>query len=240
MKPYYEDTASGITLFQGRAEDVLPNLVFGSVDLVFTSPPYNLSGLRKVHSGSDYNGLNEGYEDHDDAMDPREYMLWQRDVLGWCWELLTPTGAIFYNHKPILRDGVAHLPFEPGESLPLRQVITWDRGAGHINTFWYFTPRYEWILVYAPVDFRLAKLGVFDVWKFSPDQRNDHPAPFPVSLPACAIDAVQPKLVLDPFCGSGTTLVAAKAAGVKAIGIELSESYCDMAASRLAQGSLFG
>jgi DNA modification methylase len=77
------------------------------------------------------------------------------------------------------------------------------------------------------------------VWRFNIDAGSLHPAPFPVRLPAKAIETVAPHTVLDPFAGSGTTLVAAKQAGVMAIGIEKSEQYCEIAARRLAQGSLF-
>ena len=239
-RPYYQQ--DGITIFNAPCEEILPNLPPASIDVVVTSPPYNLSGLRKVHSGSDYNGLNDGYPCHDDAMPPGEYKLWQQDVLRMCWDTLTPHGGIFYNHKPILRDGIAHLPFDLIGDLPLRQVITWDRGAGHMQSNrWYYTPRYEWILLITPIGFRLSREGVFDVWNIPLEQRSEHPAPFPVGVPMKAIDTVDGvRTVLDPFLGSGTTLVAAQSMGVNAIGIEVDEAYCEMAAKRLQQGSLFG
>ena len=60
-----------------------------------------------------------------------------------------------------------------------------------------------------------------------------------LGLPARVIDATAPALICDPYAGSGSTLVAAKAAGVPAIGIEQSEEYCEMAVTRLTQASLF-
>ena len=73
-----------------------------------------------------------------------------------------------------------------------------------------------------------------------PRKDHEHPAPFPESLPLRAIDSCGARSVLDPFAGSGTTLVAAKRLGIPAIGIELSRRYCDAAVRRLAQDALFG
>lgn len=83
-----------------------------------------------------------------------------------------------------------------------------------------------------------------NVWKVQPEPRGpgDHPAPFPVELAQrCIRLSTWPgETVLDPFMGSGSTLLAARALGRKAIGIEISERYCEIAAKRLAQGVLFG
>jgi DNA modification methylase len=75
-----------------------------------------------------------------------------------------------------------------------------------------------------------------DVWNLGIEYRvKDHPAPFPVSLPTKCIEATGARSVLDPFAGSGTTLRAAADLGIKAIGIELEERYCEIAARRLDQ-----
>lgn len=79
---------------------------------------------------------------------------------------------------------------------------------------------------------------VSNVWQIRPDTDHfHHPAPFPVELAERAIRlSLWPgETVLDPFMGSGATLVAAKALGRKAIGVEISERYCEAAVSRVAQ-----
>ncbi len=103
MKPYYEQ--DGITLYCGDNRDVLPALDI-EVDLVFTSPPYNLgaspggcgSGFytpsRGGRSASKWSGFN-GYGTHDDAMSLEEYESWQRDVLRWSWQLCSRRGPFF-------------------------------------------------------------------------------------------------------------------------------------------------
>jgi DNA modification methylase len=72
------------------------------------------------------------------------------------------------------------------------------------------------------------------------DGANPHPAPWPTDLAVWCSRLVCPEggTVLDPFAGSGSTLVGARRAGRRAIGIELNEGYCEVAAKRLAQGVL--
>jgi len=74
-------------------------------------------------------------------------------------------------------------------------------------------------------------------------ERNGHPTLKPFKLMLWCIDQAdriegRNKIVVDPFMGSGTTLVAAKLLGRRAIGIELEEKYCEIAARRLAQSVL--
>jgi site-specific DNA-methyltransferase (adenine-specific) len=70
--------------------------------------------------------------------------------------------------------------------------------------------------------------------------REGHPTPKPLGLMAAIIRKAPPGVVADPFAGSGSTLRAAKDEGRKAIGVEIDERYCEIAAKRLAQDTLFG
>lgn len=85
--------------------------------------------------------------------------------------------------------------------------------------------------------------GSRSVWDFKPERSGDknHPAPFPYILPARIIKLLtdETAIICDPFMGSGTTLRAAQDLGRRAIGIELSEKYCEVAVGRLRQMPLF-
>ena len=231
--PYYSDEY--VTLYHGRCEDVLPTL--SDVGLVLTSPPYNLGGA--TSAGTYFANLGDGYADHDDAMPHGEYVEWQHAVVSACWAALADDGAIFYNHKPRVGGDRVRLPLEliPPE-LPLRQVVIWDRGSGFNRQKTYYVPTHEWIMVVAKPAWRTNTKSIDDVWRIPFEAGGEHPAPFPLRLATLAVNTTDARLVLDPFSGSGTTLAAAKQAGRKAIGIELSERYCEIAAKRLAQGVL--
>lgn len=80
---------------------------------------------------------------------------------------------------------------------------------------------------------------VSNVWQIRPETTRDgHPVPYPVELAQRCIrlSSWPGETVLDPFVGSGSTLLAARALGRKSIGVEVSERYCEQAANRLAQG----
>lgn len=258
-RPYLHDGLT--TLYLGECMDVLPSL--SGVDLVFTSPPYNLgtspgaggfghyrdgqssgggdaTGKNgKKWAGAGANGI--GYDEHHDAMPYPAYRDWQHAVLRACWDTLSDDGAIFYNHKPRVQADTLWTPLDLNPGLPVRQIITWARSGGTAFSPASYVPTSEWIIVFAKPAWRLATRsasGVGDVWRTPQDQGNPHPAPFPVGLPARAIETSGAQTVLDPFAGSGTTLLAAQLHGVKGIGIERSARYAEMAAHRLSQGVL--
>lgn len=247
--PYYSDDL--VTLYHGDCLEILPAL--SAVDLIVTSPPYNLgntAGFGHYRAGQNRGGhgkwkgvasLGIDYASHDDSMPYDVYRDWQRAVLTACWATLSVAGAIYYNHKPRVQATTLLLPLDLNPGLPLRQIITWARAGGINYATTHYVPTSEWILVFAQPSFRLrdkAASGVGDVWRITQDTSNPHPASFPIGVPTRAIETTSSRLVLDPFAGSGTTLVAAKKLGRKSIGIEINESYCEMTAQRLDQGVL--
>lgn len=256
VKPYYQK--DGQTIFCGDCREVLPQLSAESVDLVFTSPPYNLgsspwphlgnwkpgdggSGSRsKWRNGSDA-AAGMQYASHKDSLPWPEYVAWQQETLRQCWSLLARDGAIFYNHKPRVIGATLWLPLELNPGLHLRQVIVWARAGGMNFNPTAYVPTHEWIMVLAKPDFRLrdkGASGVGDVWSIHQEANKLHPAPFPLALPTRAIETTKANVILDPFAGIGTTLRAAKDCGRAGVGIEICEAYCEIAARRLDQAVL--
>jgi modification methylase len=234
-KPYYED--DHVTIYHGDSREVLPSVP--DFDLVLTSPPYNLSRDRKP-TGSEWGALGDGYSSYGDDLPHGEYVAWQRDLLRSLWDRLPNHGAIYYQHKPLLSRGgrtfelLTPLDQIPGD-VPVRQIITWDRGSGFTRTHVHYVPRFEWIILLARDGFRITTLNEDDLWRIPFETGSEHPAPFPLALASRVMGTTHPGVWLDPFMGSGTTLRAAKDAGRKAIGIEIDERYCEIAAKRMGQ-----
>ena len=218
------------TLYLGDCMDILPTLP--KVDCFFTSPPDTPGGS----SGSEWSRLKGGYSGYADDLPHEQYVDWQQRCISAMWERLSDTGAIFYQHKPVAKGNETRMPFELVPSgVPIRQVLTWDRGRGFQRTAWHFVPRYEWVLMLAKPGFRLSRLDCFDLIQIPPTVGKDHPASFPVELPKHFLGASVADVCADPFLGSGTTGVAAIQLGRKFIGIEREPKYFDIACRRIEQ-----
>lgn len=213
------------------------------VDLVVTSPPYNLknstgNGMKDGRGGKWANAaLVNGYATHHDCMPYEEYVEWQRECLTEMMRLIKPTGAVFYNHKWRVQAGLLQDRREIIEGFPLRQIIIWKRAGGFNFNPGYFLPTFEVIYLFAKPEFKLVpKANAHtDIWEFPQEMKNPHPAPFPVPLINRIISSTDAQLVLDPFMGSGTTAIAALMNGRKYIGFEISEEYVQMALARIEE-----
>lgn len=225
----------------GDAIKIMSLIPDSSVDLVVTSPPYNLknstgNGMKDGRGGKWANAaLQNGYTHHDDCMPHDQYVAWQRECLSEMFRIIPEDGAIFYNHKWRVQNGLLQDRQDIVNGFPVRQIIIWRRKGGFNFNPGYFVPTYEVIYLIAKPKFKLASKanGYGDVWEFTQEMNNEHPAAFPVSLIDRVVSSTNAKIVLDPFMGSGTTAVAALNCGRDYIGIELSPEYCKMADIRV-------
>lgn len=225
----------------GDTVEIMKSIPDGSIDLIVTSPPYNIknstgNGLKDGRGGKWANaGLQKGYSDYDDCMPHPEYVKWQRNCLTEMMRLIPDDGAIFYNHKWRVQGGLLQDRQDILEGFPVRQIIIWRRKGGFNFNPGYFVPTYEVIYLIAKPKFKLAPKasGHGDVWEFTQEMKNEHPAAFPVSLIDRVISSTTADIILDPFMGSGTTALSALNNGRKYIGIDISPSYCEMAEERI-------
>ena len=211
MKPYYEH--KGITIYHGDCREILPGLPRRDDDLVVTDPPY---GIGFVHRGG-----------------------------GGCLARSSIFGGV-----SVIGD---EKPFDPSLVLEFyKWAVLW--GANHYASrlpdasSWFIWDKREgmcendqadcemaWSNVGGPA--RLKRHYWNGMLKASESgERRVHPTQKPVAIMLwCICKAAALGTVIDPYCGSGSTLIAAKSHGNAAIGIEIEEKYCEIAAKRLSQ-----
>lgn len=226
----------------GDCVELMDKMPSASIGLIVTSPPYNLrnstgNGMKNGSGGKWENAqLIKGYDTHEDDMPHEEYVAWQRNCLMAMMRVLRPDGAIFYNHKWRVQDGLLQDRSDIVKDFPVRQVIIWKCNGGINFNPGYFLPTYEVIYLICKPDFKLAEKANArgDVWEIPQEKNNPHPAPFPVELAQRCIAATTASIVLDPFMGSGQTAIAAEACKRDWIGLEISIDYCKLANERIA------
>ncbi len=225
----------------GDCVELMSRMPANSVDLIVTSPPYNLrnstgNGMRDGRGGKWANArLLNGYESSDDNLPHEKYVEWQKACLNAMMRVLGSDGAIFYNHKWRVQGGLLQDRHDIVAEFPVRQIIIWQRSGGINFNHGYFLPTYEVIYLICKPDFRLVRRAnaIGDIWSIPQDSNNQHPAPFPVELAQRCIQSTNARIVLDPFIGSGTTAIAAEAENRDWIGIDVAKDYCKMADERI-------
>lgn len=213
MRPYFEE--AGIQIFHGDCREVLPKLAGVSVDLVLTDPPY---GIRYDPSGK-ASSTSWGKKDNftkadkvvgdDQPFDPQHLLGFPRLILfgaNHYADKLPPSPSWIVWDK---REGFSTNDFGDCE-------MAWTNLGGPARIYYH---RWDGML-------KASEKGV----------PRCHPTQKPLKLMMwCLQRASEAKSVLDPYCGSGTTLIAAKSLNLTAIGIEIEERYCEIAANRLRQ-----
>jgi hypothetical protein len=124
----------------GDCVTLMDKMPAGSVGLIVASPAYNLlhstgNGMKDGFGGKWENAqLANGCDSHNDAMPQDEYLKWQRGCLTAMMQVLREDGAIFYNHKWRVQDGLLQDRSDIVKGFPVRQITIWQRAGGRIST----------------------------------------------------------------------------------------------------------
>lgn len=232
-------------------EDFLKNsLEDNSIDLIVTSPPYNL--------GIEYSG-------YEDSRSYTEYLNFSRNWLREALRVLKPDGRMCLNipldkNKGGQKSVAADLTIISKQAgFKYHSTIIWNEGNISRRTAWgsylsasapYVIAPVEVIVVLYKEQWKKTKRGISDIskqdfmnwtnglWTFNGESKKKigHPAPFPVELPSRCIKLFSyvDDTILDPFLGSGTTLIAAALTKRKGIGVDIDKAYCELAVKRIA------
>jgi site-specific DNA-methyltransferase (adenine-specific) len=226
LKPYYEH--AGITIYHGDCREVLES--FGGYDAVVTDPPFSFAG-----------GISNGLASRADS---QFFECWLAEVFRllhracspasawalWCdWrtaaiydEVLGKSASDYYDQRRVSQV-VIHDREMVGMGSPFRNQVDWIAIVRGKNTD--FKER-------VPLD---QPNVIRDYWYYG--KHDHHPAEKSTAIARKFVEWLSDKdqAIVDPFMGSGTTLIAAKQAGRFGIGIEIEEKYCEIAAKRLSQ-----
>ena len=209
MKPYYQDKYA--TIYHGDCLELLPEMP--KVDLVLTDPPYGIN-----YKSNHYKYGNP----HDSIVGDTRFPL---ECIDQLIEISNCAVLLFCRW-----DNLFELP-KP------KSFITWVKNNWSAGDLEHEYGRMtEGICFYPCSEHRFANGRPHDVINCDRVGSSSlHPTEKPVELCAKLLQHHKAEIILDPFMGSGTTLVAAKQLNRQAIGIEIEEKYCEIAATRLSQ-----
>lgn len=235
-EPYYEDSA--ITIYHGDCFDLLHDL--SGIGAVVTDPPYSSGGAfrgdRAMATTTKYVNSDTAAYRPEFAGDNRD----QRSFLVWCSMWLNAArhasvdGAVLasfidWRQLPVLTDAVQ------AGGWTWRNLATWWKPGTRMQKG-RFSASAEYVVYASNGPVTEGQGSPQNVFSCKIDGDRDHIAQKPAEVMRWVMQVVPPgAIVLDPFMGSGSTLRAAKDCGHKAIGIEVDERYCEIAATRMGQ-----
>jgi len=216
MKPYYQDDR--VTLYHGDCREVTEWL---EADVLVTDPPYGMrlsAGVGIYRRGVRSSNARAVAGDDTTAARDDAIALWgaKPAIVFGTWRIARPSGELRHRaiwHKAGMTSGSIRAA-----------VMTQDEEVYFLGSGWRAS---------AP-----PLMSVITTRESRSHAVKDHPTPKPIDLMSALVDRCPAGVIADPFAGSGSTLVAAKALGRHAIGVELEERYCEVIAKRLAQDVL--
>jgi len=220
-KPYYQDSA--VTIYHGDSREIIP-LLDQRFDLTLSDPPYGINGGQGGTSRLRARGAYEGVFSVDDDT-PEFIVTVAAPIISMC---------IGISRSVIITPGNKNFCCYPQ---PVSFGCLWQPSAGGAQ-------RHVWadsqpIFYYGESPTQGVSLSACSFEnRINDETDNGHPCPKPYKIWLRLLtkglgDWTGP--VLDPFLGSGTTLRCAKDIGRKAVGIEINEAYCEIAARRMGQ-----
>lgn len=231
-------------LYCGDNLEILKTFPDNCIDLIVTSPNYNnFRNKRTQKSRAEYwNRTNINYDVCSDKQTDEDYENNQIAIINEMIRVLKPTGTICYNHKDRIFNFEVKSPLEwiLKTNAKYRQRITWDRcGMQAYNPVRFYRVDEDlYILGKEAKNFKWNKefAKYLSIWRIPPSKNTEgHPATFPEELVKRCIEAFcdEGDIVLDPYNGVGTTTRTAKKLKRNYIGIEISQTYNDIALNEI-------
>ena len=207
-----------------------------SVDLIITSPPYNLGKTHHTNTNR-----FKAYKDYDDNMPEELYQKWQTEILNECYRVLKKDGSMWYNHKNRIRDGKQIEPYRWIYNTPfvIKQEVVWQNGSHNFDKIRFYptTERVYWLAKDPKTKMfnEISHNDFFNAGEWKPMRtsgafKRAYPEKMVEDIISCFPDS---KVILDPFSGSGTTCYVAKKMKKDYIGFEITKDYCEIAEERI-------
>ena len=220
--PYYADES--VTLYHGDCREITDWL---AADTLVTDPPYGISLCQRSLTGRGERLLITGEtltRQSSDRIIPAAHVALRDETLN------------MWSSRPALVFGSWRAPRPPGTQMRL----VWDKetpGLGGVGP-WRQSDEEIYVVNWPNPKFASRPHGTVIRHPPCPVGDRDHPTPKPIGLMQRLISECS-GVIADPFAGSGSTLIAARDLGYRAVGVEIEERYCELIVKRLAQEALF-